>query len=535
MNTLPAPGDSKQQGKPQTVGLVSISSPSIQLQAQQQPSSIAAALQQSLSTVSSGQRILSLPAGGTHDGTQLLGQSSLSDLFTVTNSGLRLQGATGNPTSVVMNQLGQQQGTSQQQQATLIQDPTGGTTTARLVLQQQPGLQSQAGNSHQASTQQVQVSSQQLPAGAAGANMGPSQILLGSSAAGLLKLAGNIRLGDGLRLTQLRLPTGGTAGNVGTSASTVASSQLRLPQHRILLARGALPGQAQAQGVLLGQTATGQTVILSAGPAPGGSLAGLQQALSSSSATAGQIAVHASQLEPLASTGQVVQNQQQQQSGGIAQSLQGFASSSPGAASAAKFGIITSNVSPNGSSVMVSSVASQSSTAQGKFSAAASRMQVTPVGNSSSTLPSTSIALPASLLAPTSSSGLSSNITVGTPGTHLSQQQQTSVQQQLILSSSGVQQQQSQAQSSQQIGSIQGALGVPGSVQLQGITQAVQQQQNLLIQQPSSSHQQQVQGQALQSQMHQQLAAPIIIRSAQGDFVSFGIPSHLSLGRGVQG
>lgn len=50
-----------------------------------------------------------------------------------------------------------------------------------------------------------------------------------------------LRLANALRLSQVRIP-----GGPGTSPGNV-----RVPQHRILLTRGAVPGQAQTQVCLI--------------------------------------------------------------------------------------------------------------------------------------------------------------------------------------------------------------------------------------------------------------------------------------------
>lgn len=485
-------------GKP-TIGIVSMTNSA------QQANGLAGALQQSLNANRGG--IVSIQDAGSQQNQQQA--TSLNDVLAAA-TGFRFQSNTGGP--VVLNQnmvlgaAGQQQG--KLQQATLIQESGGVGTTARLVLQQgqQPGTLS--ATMQQASQNQggvgIQVQSQQQgPGGQGSTSIGPGQILLGSSAAAVLKLAGNIRGLEGLRLAQLRLPTTSPGQPGGTASLTSANgSPLRLPQHRILLARGTLPGQSQTQGVLLGQTSTGQTVILSAGPSGSNPLAGLQQALAASGATGGQIALHAApqtiQLDSSSQSPVTLSGQQQLSQ----QSLQSFtAGQQNGSTGPAKFGILTQQ---GGTSTVV--VSSSSQMIQGNFSAV-TRMQQS---SSTSTLPSTSISLPASLLAP--SSGTTGTITMqSSPNITVSTSQFPPQHQQLILSSSG-----NHAQS-QQISAIGGGM---------------QQQQSIILQQ---AQQQNMSSSSGQLQQQSQLGAPIIIRSAQGDFVSFGIPSHLSLGRGMQG
>ncbi|CAG7834908.1 unnamed protein product [Allacma fusca] len=95
--------------------------------------------------------------------------------------------------------------------------------------------------------------------------MNPGQLLLNSQA--VLRLANSIRLPEGVRFAQVRLP-------VQQNAQQIGSSPVRLPQQRIILTRAALSGQTQTQGVLLGQTPSGQTVILSTTPGALGHLHG---------------------------------------------------------------------------------------------------------------------------------------------------------------------------------------------------------------------------------------------------------------------
>ncbi|OXA60062.1 nuclear factor related to kappa-B-binding protein isoform X2 [Folsomia candida] len=82
-----------------------------------------------------------------------------------------------------------------------------------------------------------------------------------------------LRIANALRLSQMRLP-----------GSTMAPGNIRVPQqHRILLTRGAVPGQP---GILLGHTSSGQTVILST---TGGNIGSLQTLSTSSNQILSQI------------------------------------------------------------------------------------------------------------------------------------------------------------------------------------------------------------------------------------------------------
>lgn len=532
LQTSPSAVSPVTQQPKQTIGIVSMTNPTnVQVQGQTQQSTT---LQQALASGRGG--IVNFPGASTltlADGQQQ--QASLNEVLAAA-AGLRFQSnAASGGTPVVLNQnliqAGQQQGTKQ---TAFIQDSGNGTT--RLVLQQP-----QQTLHHATQGGSIQVQSQQGTQGNPG--IGPGQILLGSSAAAVLKLAGNIRLGEGLRLAQLRLPSGAPGQQqCGTTQLNAAagSSPLRLPQHRILLARGTLPGQSQTQGVLLGQTSTGQTVILSAGPAGSNPLAGLQQALAAggSGSSTGQIALHAAppqqqtiQLDS-SSTGttQQLNQQAQQQNTLLQQTLQNFVNNPNNntvvtTASQPKFGLMANVAqSGNGSHLTVSSGASSSPIMQGSYSTAT--IQQT---SSTPTLPPTSISLPASFRTPSVSNG-SKNIQSPPNVTVTSSQHPPSQQQQLLFTSgattgTGPQAIQTSSSTTQQITT----LGM-SSVQLQSALQ--QSQQNIILQQPQQTISQQG---SQQTQGHHQLTAPIIIRSSQGDFVSFGIPSHLSLSRGVQG
>ena len=66
-----------------------------------------------------------------------------------------------------------------------------------------------------------------------------SQFIFGNNA--LLRLSSNLRLPEGVRFAQLRLPI------QQNTPGQAPGSQLRLPQHRILLTRGSFPGHSQTQ------------------------------------------------------------------------------------------------------------------------------------------------------------------------------------------------------------------------------------------------------------------------------------------------
>ncbi|ODN05687.1 Nuclear factor [Orchesella cincta] len=496
-------------------------------------------------------------------------QTSLSEVFAA-STGLRFQSmqsaltSSSTGSSIVLNQgmIGQQNKLPPQPQSTFLQEqmaavlPPQTPTTTRLLLQptspttsvqlptvgqsQQQQLHVQVQNSGQCSTSSllgtVSTASTPVMSQASNANaIAPGQILLGSSA--VLKLAGNIRLGEGLRLTQLRLP--GTTGAIGTSGSP-----LRLPQHRILLARGTIPGQPQAQGVLLGQTSTGQTVILSAASPTAGALGTLQQALAGgASAQLNQIALHASQQVDMQQGQQqqqqssnLSQQQSHQQSTSLNQQTLSFTTSA--GTTAPKFGIITnvpmgvSNAISSSSNTNAMTVSSGVTThsIQNNYSTrvitAQSQQQLvsSAVTLSTSSSPSSgSISLPTTILAPVSSGHSatvtgttvqsSQNITLTTNQSHQQQQQLLSA---VVggLSSNSVQ--------GSQVGTVHTVnvpIGMTSNAQQQHHHNLLGQLQSLQAQQ----NQQQGLGQAQGVPTVNQLSAPILIRSAEAGVKLFPI------------